>query len=152
MPIRNPIPGGCTPPISWSGIHLDNLREYRNYGYQDTVAKKIISGEFDAGAISQSIAEQYLPYGLGVIATSDPIPTGPVVVSPKTPYPAVRMTQQALLDMAGSREGRQVLEKLDPDLQGGFIAASDADYADIRTMINDVPRTCGKECHPKISF
>ncbi len=127
--------------LAWSGIHLDNLHEYRNYDYQDTVAKKIISGEFDAGAISLSIAEQYLPYGLRVIATSDPIPTGPVVVSPKAPYMIVRKVQQALLQMAEQEEGRKVLKKLDSDLQGGFVAASDAD---IRKMINDVPTICGK--------
>ncbi len=38
--------------LAWAGIHLDNLKEYRNYGYNDTVAKKIIGKEFDAGAIS----------------------------------------------------------------------------------------------------
>ncbi len=138
--------------LAWAGIYLDNLREYRNYGYQDTVAKKIISGEFDAGALNLTVAEQYLPYGLRIIATSDPIPTGPVVVSPKAPYLLVRKVQQALLAMSGDEAGRAVLQKLDPDLQGGFIAASDADYAGIRKMINDVPATCGRECHPKVSF
>jgi phosphonate transport system substrate-binding protein len=138
--------------LAWAGIHLENLKEYRNYGYNDTVAKKIISREFDAGAISLSTALRYLPYGLRIIATSDPIPTGPVVVSPKAPYLLVRKIQQTLLALSEDDEGRKVLEKLDPDLQGGFVAASDADYAGIRRMINDVPLTCGKACHPKVSF
>jgi phosphonate transport system substrate-binding protein len=138
--------------LAWAGIHLDNLKEYRNYGYNDTVAKKIIGKEFDAGAISLSTAERYLPYGLKIIATSDPIPTGPVAVSPKAPYPLVKNVQQALLALSESPSGRQVLEKLDSDLRGGFVAASDADYVGIRKMINDVPLTCGKTCHPKVSF
>lgn len=138
--------------LAWAGIHLENLQEYRNYGYNETVAKKIISKEFDAGAISLSTAERYLPHGLKIIATSDPIPTGPVAVSPKTPYLLVKKVQQALLALSDHEEGRKVLAKLDSDLQGGFIAASDADYAEIRRMINDVPVTCGKACHPKISF
>ncbi len=137
--------------LAWAGIHLENLNEYRNYGYNDTVAKKIISKEFDAGAISLSTAERYLPYGLRIIATSDPIPTGPVVVSPKAPYSLVKKVQQALLALANDDNGRKVLEKLDADLQGGFVAASDADYACIRRMIIDVPLTCGKACHPKVS-
>ncbi len=138
--------------LAWAGIHLDNLQEYRNYGYNDTVAKKIISGEFDAGAISLSTALRYLPHGLRIIATSDPIPTGPVVVSPKAPYPLTRKVQQALLGLSDNDDGRKVLAKLDADLQGGFVAASDADYAGIRRMINEVPLTCGKGCHPNISF
>lgn len=138
--------------LAWAGIHLDDLDEYKNFGHSDTVAKKIIGKEFDAGAISLSTAERYLPYGLKIIATSDPIPTGPVVVSPKTPYTVMRKVQQTLLTMADSEDGKKVLEKLDFDLKGGFIAASDADYAGIRKMINDVPTTCGKACHPKVAF
>ena len=138
--------------LAWSGIHLQDLNEYRNYGYNDTVAKKILGGEFDAGAVSLSTALRYQPHGLKIIATSDPIPTGPVVVSPKAPYALAHKVQQALLALSESVEGRKVLAKLDHDLQGGFVAASDADYAGIRKMINDVPLNCGKACHPKISF
>jgi hypothetical protein len=54
--------------------------------------------------------------------------------------------------MSGNEMGRSVLQKLDPDLQGGFVSASDADYFEIRNMINDVPKTCGIDCHPKVSF
>ncbi|MBM9604847.1 phosphate/phosphite/phosphonate ABC transporter substrate-binding protein [Desulfopila inferna] len=138
--------------LAWSGIHLDDLLEYQHYNYHDTVAKKVISREFDAGALRLSAAERYLPYGLKIIAVSDPIPTGPVVVSPHTPYATMRKFQKALLAIAESEEGRAILKKLDPDLQGGFVAASDADYSQIRQMINDVPKTCGKGCHPQVSF
>ena len=138
--------------LAWAGIHLDNLSTYYHYNYHDTVAKKVISHEFDAGAIRLSTAERYTPYGLKIIATSGPIPTGPVVVSPLTPYPIVKEVQQALLSMSDSAEGRKILSKLDPDLQGGFVAASDADYTDIRQMINAVPKTCGKGCHPNVTF
>jgi phosphonate transport system substrate-binding protein len=138
--------------LAWAGIHLDNLSTYYHYNYHDTVAKKVISQEFDAGAIRLSTAERYTPYGLKIIATSEPIPTGPVVVSPLTPYPIVKKVQQALLSMTDSAEGQKILSKLDPDLQGGFVAASDADYTDIRQMINAVPKTCGKGCHPNVTF
>lgn len=138
--------------LAWEGIHLDNLNTYHHYNYHDTVAKKVISHEFDAGAIRLSTAERYTPYGLKIIATSEPIPTGPVVVSPKAPYHIVKKVQQALLSMSDSEEGKKILSKLDPDLQGGFVAASDADYTDIRQMINAVPKTCGKGCHPNVSF
>ena len=138
--------------LAWSGIHLSNLAEYQNFNHHETVAKKIISHEFDAGAIRSSTAEQYLQYGLKIIATSDPIPTGPVVVSPNTPPDIRQKVQKALLLMNNKSEGRDALKKLDPDLQGGFIAASDADYAEIRQMINKVPLTCGIGCHPKRIF
>lgn len=138
--------------LARTGIHLNNLLEYQHFNYHDTVAKKIISHEFDAGAMRLSIAEQYLRYGLKIIASSEPIPTGPVVVSPKTPHHIVQKVQKALFSMAENPEGIAILKKLDPDLQGGFVAASDADYAEVRQMINNVPVTCGKGCHPKRVF
>lgn len=138
--------------LAWSGIHLNNLKEYQHFNYHNTVAKKIISHEFDAGAIRLSTAEQYLQYGLKIIATSDPIPTGPVVVSPKTPPDIRRKVQTALLLMTKNTHGQEVLKRLDPDLQGGFVAASDADYKEVKQMINEVPLTCGQGCHPKRVF
>jgi|MTBAKSStandDraft_1061840.scaffolds.fasta_scaffold16434_3 phosphonate transport system substrate-binding protein len=138
--------------LAWNGIHLDKLDRYTNYSYHETVVKKVLSGEYDAGGVRQSVARRYLQFGLKIIATSDPIPTGPIVVSPQTPYAVVRKVQEALLAMAAKEKGRQVLQQLDADMQGGFISASDADYSGIRKMVNDVPVTCGMGCHPKTTF
>lgn len=138
--------------LAWAGIHLNQLASYHHFNYHDTVIKKVISNEFDAGAVRSSSAEPYLTYGLRVIATSDPIPTGPVVASSHASPAVVRAVQNALQTMKDNEESRAVLSKLDPDLQGGFVAASDADYGDIRRLFNEIPRTCGTGCHPDISF
>lgn len=138
--------------LAWNKIHLDQLERYTNYSYHETVVKKVLSGEYDAGGIRQSVAQRYLQFGLKIIATSDPIPTGPIVVSPQTPYTVVKKVQESLLSMETNEKGRQVLRQLDPDMQGGFIPASDTDYSGIRKMINDVPATCGRGCHPKTTF
>ncbi|MEE9523518.1 MAG: PhnD/SsuA/transferrin family substrate-binding protein, partial [Thermodesulfovibrionales bacterium] len=95
---------------------------------------------------------KYIPLGLEIISRSDPIPTGPVVVGPKTPYTIVEIIKKALLDMNKTEEGKNVLEKVDPELRGGFIDAGDSDYEHIRKMINDIPETCGAGCHPKIKL
>ncbi|SHO52236.1 phosphate/phosphite/phosphonate ABC transporter substrate-binding protein [Desulfopila aestuarii] len=138
--------------LAWSGIHLDNLNSYQHFNYHDTIAKKVISGEVDAGALRQATAERYTMYGMRIIATSDPIPTGPVVAASQTPYPLIHSYQKALLELADNNRGTAILQKLDLDMQGGFVTTSDADYFEIRNMINDVPTTCGKDCHPKVSF
>lgn len=138
--------------LAWSGIHLNQLSDYDHFNHHETVARKVISGEFDAGAVRESVAKTYLQYGLKKLSTSSPIPTGPVVVTPATPYKLVKKVQNALLAMNSSTQGREILKKLDYDLQGGFIASSDADYMEIRNMINKVSQTCGKGCHPKRVF
>jgi len=138
--------------LARQGIHLDALKDYHNYNYHDTVVKEVVSGAYDAGVVRKPIAEKYLALGLKILATSDPIPTGPVVISPVTPYGVVQKVQKVLLGMSENEAGRAVLQKLDFDLRGGFVAASDADYTGIRKMINDVPTTCGMGCHPKTTF
>ncbi|MBU0485688.1 MAG: phosphate/phosphite/phosphonate ABC transporter substrate-binding protein [Proteobacteria bacterium] len=138
--------------LAWEDIHLDRLSLYENFNYHDTVVKKVLSGEYDAGAVRLTVAEKYAPYGLKIIDSSDPIPTGPVVVSPMAPYAVIRKVQETLLTMAADPEGRKILKNMEPELQGGFVPASDADYSGVRKMINDVPTTCGIGCHPKVHF
>ncbi len=138
--------------LAWEDIHLEELGSYKSFNYHDTVVKKVLSGEYDAGAVRQHVAEQYAPYGLKSIAVSDPIPTGPVVMSPQAPSSLIHKVRQVLLGMVADPEGRKVLAKLDPELQGGFVPASDVDYSGVRKMINDVPTTCGAGCHPKVNF
>jgi hypothetical protein len=54
--------------------------------------------------------------------------------------------------MVKTGEGKEVLRKIDLEFMGGFAAADDFDYVHIRKMINDVPKTCGLGCHPKIQL
>ncbi len=136
--------------LAEDGIHLRELNSYNNFNYQDSVVKWVLKGKYDAGAVREYVAEKYLPLGLKIISTSGPIPTGPIVVGPKTPYTIVEKIKSALLNVNKSEEGLEILKKIDPEMSGGFIEASDKDYEHIRQMINNIPNTCGMGCHPKI--
>ena len=131
---------------------MRELRSYKNFDYHDSVVKWVLKGEYDAGAVRETVAEKYLPLGLRIVASSSAIPTGPVVVGPRTPYVVVEKLRRSLLNMNKSKKGRAVLKKADREIQGGFIKATDSDYAGVRRMINDVPKTCGAGCHPKIKL
>jgi phosphonate transport system substrate-binding protein len=134
------------------GIHLRQLENYNNFNYHDTVVKWVLKGEYDAGAVRESVAEKYIPLGLKIIARSEPIPTGPLVVGSQTPHILVKTVKAALLDMVKTDEGIKVLRKIDPEFMGGFAEADDYDYEHIRNMINDIPKSCGLGCHPKIQL
>ncbi len=136
--------------LAEAGIHLKDLKKYKNFDYHDSVVKWVLRGEYDAGAVRESVAEKYLPLGIRIIAKSAPIPTGPVVVGTRTPYTMVQKIKEALLEITS--KGEKYLAKSDPELRGGFIDARDSDYQGIRKMINDVPKTCGMGCHPRIRF
>ena len=138
--------------LAEAGIHLRELKGYKNFAYHDSVVKWVLKGKFDAGAVRESVAEKYLPLGLKVIATSGPIPTGPVVVGPKAAHSIVKTTKSALLNLNKTEAGKKILENIAPELRGGFTEAADSDYRHIRKLINDVPKTCGVGCHPKITL
>jgi phosphonate transport system substrate-binding protein len=134
------------------GIHLKELKNFNNFNYHGSVVKWVLKGIYDAGAVRESVAEKYLPLGLEILAKSGPIPTGPLVISPQTSYTIVETVKTVLLDMDKTEYGQKVLQKIDPEFMGGFIETDDFDYAHIRKMINNIPKSCGLGCHPKIQL
>jgi len=134
-----------------TGIHLSELGKYVNFDYHDSVVKAILNGQYDAGAVRDSIAKKYIQLGLNVIATSDAIPIGPLVISKNLPANAVDDIKKALLALnPNDAKHLEALKRLDDDLKNGFTEATDSDYALIRAKVNDIPQTCGMACHPKI--
>lgn len=138
--------------LAEEGIHLKDLGMFRHYSYHDTVIKYVLSGEFDAGAVRESVAERYMPAGLKIIRSSQPLPAGPLVVGPHARFTHVQSVRDALLGMSKTTRGRAVLQRMDVEFRGGFIPADDSDYEQIRIMFNNVPTTCGLGCHPAIQF
>lgn len=139
--------------LAGSGIHLSDLGAYANFDYHDSVVKAVLKGQYDAGAVRDSVAKKYMQLGIEVIAESEPMPTGPLVVGPGTPYSVIENIRKALMELnPNDNSSQKILRRLDEDFRNGFTDASDKDYADIRTKINAVPQTCGKGCHPKIQL
>jgi phosphonate transport system substrate-binding protein len=117
------------------------------------VVKAVLKGQYTAGAVRDSVAKKYMKLGIAVIAESEAIPTGPLVVGPGTPYAVTENIKKALLALNPQNvNGQKVLNRLDEDFRNGFTEAVDEDYGDIRTKINAVPQTCGRGCHPKIKL
>ena len=134
-----------------AGLHLSDLGEYANFDYHDSVVKAVLRGQYEAGAVRDSVARKYEKLGIEIIASSDAVPTGPVVVGQGTPLTIVESIEKALLALDPLNiDAQKVLKRLDEDFRGGFVEASDADYAGIRAKINAVPRSCGQGCHPRI--
>jgi len=134
-----------------SGIHLSDLKNYANFDYHDSVVKAVLKGQYDAGAVRDSVAKKYMKLGIEIMAESPAIPTGPLVIGRGTSFSVGENIKKALLELDPSNPRHQnILRRLDDDLKNGFTEASDNDYAEIRAKINAVPQTCGKGCHPKI--
>ncbi len=134
-----------------SGIHLDDLRAYTNFNYDESIVKAVLSGQYDAGAVKDSTALKFYRLGLKIIGESGPIPTGPLVIGPKVPPAVTEAVKKALCSLKpNTGKHGKVLKKPDTVFRYGFVKTRDSDYAGIRRQINAIPKTCGMGCHPNV--
>ncbi len=137
--------------LAKAGLHLNSLGSYTNFDYHDSVVKAVLKGQYDAGAVRDSVAKKYMKLGLEPLAESELIPFGPLVAGPGAPYAVIESIKKALLDLdPGKPSDARWMGRLDEDLRYGFTETREGDYEDIRAKLNAVPRTCGKGCHPDI--
>ena len=139
--------------MAMAGSHLQDLRAYKNLKHHDSVAKAVLAGEFDAGAVKDIIAYKYLDKGLRILHASDPIPSVPFVVRPDCDPAIIAAVKKALLKIDPSDAATQaMLSTWNAEFRHGFAETGDADYAVVRKMLNDIPQRCGNSCHPALRF
>lgn len=130
------------------GITLFDLKSFVNLESHDAVAKDVLKGKVDAGAVKDVVAERYRPHGLRFLAESEPIPAVPLVVRKNAPPELVAAVKKALLAIDKDDPAmRERLKGWDPEFSNGFVVASEADYQPIYRMIESIPLGCGQRCH-----
>jgi phosphonate transport system substrate-binding protein len=136
-----------------AGITMDLLKELKNLPHHEDVAKAVLKGTVDAGAVKDVVAWRYQAQGLRVIATSENLPNAPIAAGPSLPKDVEGVMVSALLAIdAKSPEGRKLLAGWGPELRYGFVPARDEDYDFLYRKIISIPKGCGKGCHAKSPF
>ena len=119
------------------GIALRDLSKHVNLKYHDSVAREVLRGNFDAGAVIDSVANMFKDRGLKIIALSDPIPGLPVVVRADLPPEIVAAIKKALLSLDyNNPEHRKIMAQWDDEFRYGFAEAEDSDYDPIRAIVD----------------
>lgn len=119
------------------GIALRDLSKHVNLKYHDSVAREVLRGNFDAGAVIDSVANMFKERGLKIIALSDPIPGLPIVVRADLPPEIVNAIKKALLSLDyNNPEHRKIMEQWDEEFRYGFAEAEDSDYNSIRAIVD----------------
>jgi len=122
---------------SGGGLRLEDLSRYSNLKYHDSVAREVLRGNFDAGAVIDSVAERFKERGVKVIDVSEPIPGLPIVVRADASEKLVYSIKKALLSLDyNNPEHNRIMEQWDEEFKYGFTEASDSDYDSIRKMID----------------
>jgi phosphonate transport system substrate-binding protein len=136
-----------------SGVTRDHLKSLNNLKNHEEVAKAVLKGIYDAGAVKDVVAWMYQAQGLRIIAMSEELPNAPIAAGPTLPRDAETALTQALLSINGnSPEGQAVLADLGPELRYGFVPARGEDYDFLYKKIVSVPKGCGIRCHTSNPF
>lgn len=113
-----------------AGIELISLAAYDYLGSHDNVANAVIEGEYDAGALMDSAAEDFKD-SLKIIAYSDPIPQFPICAASGVDEDLKLKIKDAILNI----KDRTILQSIDRDYTA-FIEANNSDFEPIKKLLN----------------
>ncbi len=130
------------------GIDLEDFSSYVHLESHDAVAKAVLKGHVDAGAVKDVVALRYREHGLRFLSVSDPIPSVPIVVRKDAPEELVAALKLALLAInPDDPRTEQELIRWDPEFSHGFTPAAIEDYQRIFDLTQDNLTGCGLGCH-----
>jgi len=136
-----------------AGMTPRHLKVVRNLHNHEEVAKAVLKGVYDAGAVKDVVAWQYEAQGLRVIAESEELPNAPIAAGRTLPKGAETAMVKALLSIDGdSPGGKAILSQWGPELRHGFVRARGEDYDFLYRKIVSIPTGCGIRCHKSNPF
>lgn len=120
------------------GIGLQGLPNYFHLRYHDSVAREVLKGNYDAGAVIDTIAYSYKDRGLKFVFISDPIPELVIVVRKGASQALIDSVKKSLLSLVPKDSIHR--EDWGEDIRNGFVGANDSDFDGIRKMIEYLKR------------
>jgi len=136
-----------------SGVTPNHLKVVKNLHNHEEVAKAVLKGVYDAGAVKDVVAWQYEAQGLRIIAESEELPNAPIAAGPSLPKEAEAAMVKALLSIDGSSPGgKAILSQWGPELRHGFVRARGEEYDFLYSKIVSIPTGCGIRCHTSNPF
>jgi methyl-accepting chemotaxis protein len=118
------------------GVDVKDLQYYNYLGHHDDVAKAVLNGDFDAGAVMESIAYKYKDMGIKLVKFSDAIPEFNICASKDIDAAMKKELKNVFVALnADTPEGASVLKSINESYTG-FVEASDEEYDGIKNMMS----------------
>ena len=134
--------------LEQKGVKIKDLGSITNLRNHSTVAREVLKGEYDAGAIRDSVADNFLKDGLRILAASDELPSIPLIVRKDAPRELTAAIRAALLKLDRTNPGHQkLMSSWANEFKNGFVPATAADYRDLTRKFKAIPYGCGTGCH-----
>jgi len=117
--------------LSNEGINASHLKSYKYLGRHDRVGKAVALKQFDAGALKESTYKKLVAKGNALkVIKAFPNVTKPWIARKGLSDKVSKAIQAVLLEL----QDKTILKSLGKD---GFLKGNDADYAEIRTSMNE---------------
>lgn len=110
-------------------IVLEDLELVHHLDHHHTVIYEVMRGTYHAGSVKDRVAREFENRGVRIIASSDPVPGSPLVISNKTRPEVSDAIKRTLLaiDIDESVYQTMILN-WDPEFLYGFVEANPQDY------------------------
>ncbi|GAB4238385.1 MAG: PhnD/SsuA/transferrin family substrate-binding protein [Deltaproteobacteria bacterium] len=136
-----------------AGMTPGHLKSVTNLHNHEEVARAVLKGVYDAGAVKDVAAWKYEAQGLRIIAESEDLPNAPIAAGGTLPKDAETAIVKALLSIdPGTPEGKATLAAWGPELRHGFVPARGEEYDFLFRKIVSIPTGCGIRCHTSNPF
>ncbi len=117
------------------GVDVKDLQSYNYLGHHDDVVKAVLKGDFDAGAVMESIAYKYKGQGIKFVKVSDEIPEFNICISKNIDVTILDKLKDAFVSLTpDSAEGAAILKSINESYTG-FVGSSDEEYDGIKKMM-----------------
>lgn len=112
------------------------LRRVEHFEHHHTVVYQVLRGNFDAGVVRESVAEEYEGKGIAIVARAHPVPGSPIVVAKQhDPAVAAAFTRALLAVDPRKPEFSGRVASWDVEFRYGFARASDRDYDGLQAVL-----------------
>ncbi|MBU4152573.1 MAG: phosphate/phosphite/phosphonate ABC transporter substrate-binding protein [Proteobacteria bacterium] len=120
-----------------AGLNVASLGSYESIENQENIALGVLTGDFDAGAMRESMFKVYEKEGLRALAISDPMPEHLFVAANRLGSEKAARLSKALQALKSSDKGKAILNALQGNLTG-LVPATDQDYQGLRAIYRAV--------------
>jgi phosphonate transport system substrate-binding protein len=112
------------------------LKNIQHFEHHHTVVYQVLRGNFDAGVVRESVAEEYEGKGISIVARAKPVPGSPIVTTRRHDPAIIGAFNRALLAVDPRKpEFTDRLAAWDTEFRHGFAAATDRDYDHLQTVL-----------------
>ncbi len=122
--------------LQQAGLQLSDLGGVTYLQRHEQVALAVLHGDYDAGGLRLEIAKAYLPRGLRILATSQPLP--PHVIATAAPVPAAEVERIRAALLTPDARGLGALAALGAGI--GFVEIDDRQYDAVRRLLKELER------------